>query len=149
MTVDQPQASVVVDTSVFSYFAAQAPLGDTYRELLAGRTIALSFFVKTELDGRDWDELRRARLDALYQYCVYLEPTEATSNWYNAAHRRRREMRLALAIPISGSSPTPPSTTSRTCRTIAAHANWRGHLASTCSRRSARTEPARYVASSA
>lgn len=93
MTVDQPQASVVVDTSVFSYFAAQAPLGDTYRELLAGRTIALSFFVKTELDGRDWDELRRARLDALYQYCVYLEPTEATSNWYNAAHRRRREMR--------------------------------------------------------
>lgn len=93
MTLDSPRDFVVVDTSVMSYFASRAEPGGFYRALLAGRTIALSFFVRTELDGRDWGELRQARLDALYRECVPLQPGEATSGWYNTAHRLRREMR--------------------------------------------------------
>ncbi len=93
MTLDRPRDFVVADTSVMSYFASDAGQSGAYRALLAGRTIALSFFVRTELDGRDWDEFRQARLDALYRECVPLQPGEATSGWYNAAHRLRREMR--------------------------------------------------------
>ena len=93
MTLGQTRGFVVVDTSVLSYFASEAEQSGAYRALLVGRTIALSFFVRTELDGRNWDELRRARLDALYRECVPLPPGEATSGWYNTAHRLRREMR--------------------------------------------------------
>ena len=61
MTLGQTRGFVVVDTSVLSYFASEAEQSGAYRALLVGRTIALSFFVRTELDGRNWDELRRAR----------------------------------------------------------------------------------------
>ena len=79
MTLDRPRDFVVADTSVMSYFASDAGQSGAYRALLAGRTIALSFFVRTELDGRDWDEFRQARLDALYRECVPFQPGEATS----------------------------------------------------------------------
>ena len=87
MTLDRPRDFVVADTSVMSYFASDAGQSGAYRALLAGRTIALSFFVRTELDGRDWDEFRQARLDALYRECVPLQPGEATSGWYAAEYR--------------------------------------------------------------
>lgn len=93
MTRDYPRDFVVVDTSVVSYFASGAGPSGAYRALLAGRTIARSFFVRAELNARDWGELRQARLDALYRECVPLQPGEATSGWYNTAHRLRREMR--------------------------------------------------------
>ena len=93
MTLGQTRGFVVVDTSVLSYFASEAEQSGAYRALLVGRTIALSFFVRTELDGRNWDELRRARLDALYRECVPLPPVRRPRGWYNTAHRLRREMR--------------------------------------------------------
>ena len=93
MILDLPRGYAVVDTSVLSYFTSQSDLGVSYRELLAHRTIALSYFVKTELDGKDWGQQRRARLNSLYQECVRLEPSDATSTWYNKGHAKRRETR--------------------------------------------------------
>ena len=101
MTLDYPRDFVVVDTSVMSYFASGAEPGGAYRALLAGRTIALSFFVRAELEGGDWAEARRAGLDALYRECVPLQPGEATSLRYNEAHRLRREMRRSRVSRVS------------------------------------------------
>lgn len=85
---------VVVDTSVLSYFTARDKRGRRYRELLGDRTIALSYFAKTELDDRDWGGPRKARLELLYRECVRLPASDATSTWYNRAKARRRELEL-------------------------------------------------------
>ena len=79
MTAERVLAYAVVDTSVLSYFTVQSQHGGRYRELLGERRIALSYFAETELDGRDWGERRRARLEALYRECVRLPPGPATS----------------------------------------------------------------------
>ncbi len=101
MTLDYPRDFVVVDTSVMSYFASETERGGEYRALLAGRTIALSFFVRTELEGGEWDERQRARLDALYRESVFLEHGEVTAGWYNVARRVRRQMRRSRASRAS------------------------------------------------
>ena len=101
MGLESARTYVVVDTSVLSYFTARDERGRKYRELLGDRTIALSYFVKTELDARDWGEQRKARLDTLYQECVRLPPGDATSTWYSRANAKRRELGL-----ISGVSDT-------------------------------------------
>ena len=98
MTLQSARTYVVVDTSVLSYFTAQNELGRQYRELLGDRIIALSYFVKTELDARDWGEQRKARLDTLYHECVRLPPTDATSTWYNRANAKRRKLVLASKV---------------------------------------------------
>lgn len=101
MTLDSPRDFVVVDTSVMSYLASGAEPGGAYRALLAGRTIALSFFVRTELEGGHWAAARRDRLDALYRECVPLQPSDATSIRYNEAHHLRREMRRSRVSRVS------------------------------------------------
>ena len=54
----------------------------------------MTYFAQTELDGRNWGERRRARLEALYRECVRLPHGTATSTWYNRANVQRRELRL-------------------------------------------------------
>ena len=58
----------------------------------------MSYFVRTELDGRDWSEQRRARLEALYHECVLLPAGDATSTWYNRANAKRRELELISRV---------------------------------------------------
>lgn len=145
MTAERVLAYVVVDTSVLSYFTLQSPYGGRYRELLGERRIALSYFAETELDGRNWGEQRRDRLEALYRECVRLPPGPATSTWYNRANVQRRKLRLPRRVALagrtdasrsatttSGSSPTRPSTACRTCRTTGTPAPWRAPSASRC-----------------
>ena len=98
MVLESSRSYAVVDTGVLSYFTAQNERGRQYREFLGDRTIALSYFVKTELDARDWGEQRKARLDALYQECVRLPAGDATSTWYNRANATRRELGLISQV---------------------------------------------------
>lgn len=94
MTTEQPRDFVVADTSVLSYFTRGAPLEAAYRELLAGRTIGLSYFVRAELEGATWNPPQRDRLDAVYAECVDLVPGVATASWYGRGHAMRRQLRL-------------------------------------------------------
>ena len=98
MVLEPGRSYAVVDTSVLSYFTARSPRGRRYRELLGDRTIALSYFVRTELDGRDWSVRRRALLNALYEECVGLPAAEATGTWYNRANAKRRELGLISQV---------------------------------------------------
>ncbi len=97
---DAAAAFVVVDTSVLSYFTTNSPQAPTYTRLLSGRTIALSYFARTELENHpNWGEKRRKRLDALIAGTVQLPPSEATSTWststwYGRASRKRAELGL-------------------------------------------------------
>ena len=77
---------------MLSYFTRQAPLEPAYRELLAGRTIGLSYFVRAELEAATWDPPQRDRLDALYEECVDLAPGAATRTWYSSGHAERRRL---------------------------------------------------------
>ena len=83
---------------MLSYLTARNERGSRYRELLGDRIVALSCFVRTELDGRDWSEQRRARLDALYRECVLLPAGDATSTWCNRANAKRRELELISRV---------------------------------------------------
>ena len=94
MTVERTPDLVVIDTSVVSFLAFDGEGSAAYRDLLAGRTIGLSYFVSAELRGREWEPEQRARLDAMYAECTALDPTESTADWYGKAHRVRREMGL-------------------------------------------------------
>lgn len=94
MTLEQHSDFVVVDTSVLSYFTRGMPLEAAYRELLAGRTIGLSYFVRTELEGASWDPRQREQLDAVYEACIELAPSTATASWYSRGHAMRRQLRL-------------------------------------------------------
>ena len=97
MTREQPRGFVVVDTTVLSYFTRQMPLAPAYREMLAGRTIGLSYFVRAELEGATWDPPQRERLDAMYEESVELTPGAATTTWYNRGHAERRRLKLTRA----------------------------------------------------
>ena len=95
MSAEDAAAFVVVDTSVLSYFTTNSPHAPTYARLLNGRTIALSYFARTELENYpNWGEKRRKRLDALIAGTVQLPPSEATSTWYGRANRKRTELGL-------------------------------------------------------
>ena len=83
---------------MLSYFTRRTALGPAYRELLAGRTIGLSYFVRTELEGASWDTQQRERLDAVYELCVDLAPGAATTIWYNKGHAARRRLNLARDV---------------------------------------------------
>lgn len=98
MTSGSGRAQVVADTQALSYFTAQSPLSRAYRELLGERVIALSYFVRTELEGRSWGEQRRARLEELYGSSIDLTPSPATSTWYNRANVKRRQLRLVSQV---------------------------------------------------
>ena len=98
MTGELDLPRVVVDTQVLSYFTAGSRLSQRYRDLLDDRAVALSYFVRTELDGRNWGEQRRARLEALYESSVDLPPSPATSTWYNRANVKRRELGLVSQV---------------------------------------------------
>jgi predicted nucleic acid-binding protein len=90
--------AVVVDTQVISWLAKSQEKGASYRRLLGDRLIALSFFVRTELDGYEWSEARRARLELVYAACVALPPSEATRSWYNRTSRKRTELGLSSRV---------------------------------------------------
>lgn len=94
MTTEGSRDFVVADTSVLSYFTRRTQLQPAYRELLAGRTIGLSYFVRAELEGATWDPPQRDRLDALYEECVDLAPGAATRTWYSSGHAERRRLKL-------------------------------------------------------
>ena len=98
MTTEGPRDFVVADTSVLSYFTRRTQLQPAYRELLAGRTIGLSYFVRAELEGATWDPPQRDRLDALYEECVDLAPGAATTTWYNRGHAMRRQLGMARDV---------------------------------------------------
>ena len=98
MTTEHPRDFVVADTSVLSYFARRIPPGPAYRELLAGRTIGLSYFVRAELGGASWDPPQRGRLDAVYEECVDLAPSAATTTWYNKGQAERRRLKLTRDV---------------------------------------------------
>ena len=60
--------SILLDTDVFSYLMRSGdPRAATYRPLIAGRTIAVSFITVAELlygaEKRRWSEVRRADLE--------------------------------------------------------------------------------------
>ena len=92
MVLETDPSYAVADTTVLSYFTLRSELGREYQQLIGDRIIALSYFVRAELDGRNWGESRRARLATLYQVCVNLDPGPATRTWFNRAKRKRGEL---------------------------------------------------------
>ena len=98
MTREQPRGFVVADTSVLSYFTRQTPLEPAYREMMAGRTIGLSYFVRAELEGATWDQPQRDRLNALYAESIDLAAGAATMPWYNRGHAMRSQLKLTRRV---------------------------------------------------
>ena len=96
--MEQPRDFVVADTSVLSYFTRRMPLEPAYREMLEGRTIGLSYFVRAELEAAAWDPQHRDRLNAVYEECIDLAPGTATAIWYNKGHAMRRRLRYASVV---------------------------------------------------
>ena len=96
MTSTIDQGVVILDTQVISWLAKASKHGGPYRQRIAGRRIAMSYWVRTELDGYEWSsEARKERLGLLHASSLQLPPSDATSTWFNRVNRKRKEIGLA------------------------------------------------------
>ncbi len=91
-------APLSVDTSVVSRVIRQDFDDRDYSPLVAGRSLALTYFVQAELAAAEWSDLQRARLDRFIAACVLLgNPDAGTALSFVEALRARRALGFSRA----------------------------------------------------
>lgn len=89
---DVPDGPLLVDTDVVSYWIVQAPLGDGFKDLVAGHEQALSFATYGELlanaHGNRWGERRLNDLRTRLKTFVVLPYTSQVVEVWAAMHAK-------------------------------------------------------------
>ena len=85
-----------LDTNVVSkVISIRDPLHERYSERLKGRTLAITYFTRAELESAEWTPEKRARLETFLSSCIDLgNPGDATRRWFARAKQVRARLNL-------------------------------------------------------
>lgn len=85
-----------IDTNVVSkVISIGDPLQQQYSQLLTGRTLAITYFTRAELESAEWPREKKAGLDAFLAQCIKLgDPGDATRIWFARAKQVRARLNL-------------------------------------------------------
>ena len=85
-----------LDTNVVSKVISPGDaLYSSYAQQLLGRTLAITYFTRAEIESADWRPQKRIDLTKFLASCIYLgNPTDATRVWFARAKQVRKRLNL-------------------------------------------------------
>ena len=85
-----------LDTNIVSIVISEGhEYSQRYDLLLRGRTLAITYFARAELESSEWTQRKRTLLDEFLDKCIYLEnPGDGTRRWFARAKQVRVRLKL-------------------------------------------------------
>ena len=91
-------SDVTLDTSVFAHITKLSAHTLTYRRLLQGTDLVISFQTRPELAAAAYAPPRQARLEGLLRAIVELPHGHETSGWYTRGILQRKVLKRARRV---------------------------------------------------